>query len=212
MYANFRAVRSLVLKSLNEDRLAFAWDSFCSSGRAATPEEYAAYELSFPGYFLAALRSKVSPGAEVGIDFGCPLVRLFRDDQMSWDLSDPIRESYFVNLSLGDSGGKVHVSLRGGITEEDRLRAFVQALAIKRAAEGHLASRRARRQKLDRDTVGDVLTEARSICEAAGDQKSSPWAKFHRQLKKAGWDVDRWYIRDQNWRADLCDQLQSQVS
>ena len=154
MFANFRAVRALELNTMNEESMRFAWRAFSRRSKVATPAEYAMYELSFPAYFVDSLKDGwLSQGkVKVDVDFGCPLTDLFDggDHSMSWDLSDPINENFFINVSLTETGARIHVSLRGGLSEEDRLRAFIQAESIKE----QLSSRQ---QKLDKEVCGGQL-------------------------------------------------------
>jgi len=96
------------------------------------------------------------------------------------------------------------VSLRGGLTEEDRLRAFVHAQAIKHTAFEYLKEKR---RKLDKEGISDIVAEANKFYEEDGTHKTSAWSRFFRQIKKAGWDVSKVYIRDQGYRADICDQV-----
>jgi len=102
MYSNFKAVRSLVLNTLNEDRLEYVWDRFTSGrspGKVPTPEEYAEYELSFPRYFVDTIKNTWGK-IRIEIVVGCPFTCLFDDDD-NWDhtVVDPINETFFINLS-----------------------------------------------------------------------------------------------------------------
>ena len=122
---------------------------------------------------------------------------------MSWDLSDPMSETFFIKVGVSGRGvTRSCVSLRGGLSEEDRLRAYVQALAIERAALSWDS-----RRKMDREAVADVIDQASGIWEGDEKHKTSAWTRFSRQLKRAGWDTTKAYLRDEGYRADICAKL-----
>ena len=140
MWANYRAVRSLVLRSLNEDRLEYLWESFCErqgKGTCPGPRDYASEELKISApslrLFRGGLQRMLGLGTRVEINFGCPLTRLFGDaedgaggEAMAFDFTDPASETYFINLKAVKAGRSVNlieinVSLLGGLSDQDRV-------------------------------------------------------------------------------------------
>jgi hypothetical protein len=219
MYFNFRAVKTLALDTLNDDRLAYAFDRFHNKQTFPTPSQYAEYELSLASLFDWVRGRRwwfISKKISFDIALGHPLDKM--NDAVvgdySWSpyVSDG-NENYYIHLRPAYCRrskrvrGQIRVCLRGGISSQDRLGAYVHALCVKRLAEESIETALYnattdlnRQKKLDREELEDLM------CRVHGEAEEYAYSSFFSKLKRSGWNAKRVYLKDQEFRYDLdCD-------
>ena len=59
---------------------------------------------------------------------------------------------------------------------------------------------------MDKETVLAIMDEAKAACDphTGAFHSTQGWMRFSRQVGKSGWDAGKVYIRDQDYRCDVC--------
>ena len=82
------------------------------------------------------------------------------------------------------------------LSSEDRLRAYVHAMCLKRLAVESIEEALYNRQKLDREKLSDLTKEVLIKAKEYG------YSSFFSKLKRSSWNIKRVYLKDQEFRYD----------
>lgn len=188
---NYYGVRGLVLRSLNRQRLAIAWQMYDNSAalNAPNPSEVAHLERIFD--FSDAIydvhsgsplgRSSIGSSFSQKVQGPCPpaVFDLFTNDRyVIW--FDP---SYLFlagkdDIVLVGPITRLHIFLKDGYTTEDQLRAWIQAVQVCKLVMF------ARRQKIP------AKISALSALKTAHDRVSTQYQDFMKKMRVVGWNTD----------------------
>ncbi|KAH9533417.1 hypothetical protein CY35_18G051500 [Sphagnum magellanicum] len=181
MYANYRAVKSLCLTSLNAERTSILLRAFVSGGKVPNPRQVASQEHVLPQF--STFPWLKGPRLQITLNFGAQISALKLAN--GWgsfpDLLGQFgKEQYLVTCE----GQKIHVVLHKQATTQDCVRAYVHALYLSQL----LASR----------STTDVT---------AAEAESLSWMKQHfpaflASLESSGWATDRILVLTKEWRAE----------
>ncbi|CAM6093199.1 unnamed protein product [Calypogeia fissa] len=192
MYANYRAVRSLCLTSLNPERTEILLRSHLRQETVdlPTPKEMSVKERVLPQLPGQRLFAMWRPGICWRISFGSRISSL--RPRGGWESFTRIlihqygRQEYMVSVE----DGVIHVILNSRASVQDCLRAYVHALRLKEILE--------RSQTGSADTTG-----AERDCLA---WMESSYSRFLNLLQQSGWVNNRIHISASEWRADWPEQ------
>ncbi|KAL3701917.1 hypothetical protein R1sor_019939 [Riccia sorocarpa] len=188
MYANYRAVRSLSLTSLNPNRTQLLLEAFTSSGKVLSPSEVASVENVLPqisGLSPFKLFRRSTPWT---ICFGSRISSL--NPHTEWEpfirmlIQRYGKERYMVAIK----GNTVHIILHQNSSSMDCLRAFVHALYLRKVLERNQTT-----------GSGGSTDSAEIECLT---WMNSTYDRFENLLRASGWAINRIYISAGEWRAD----------
>lgn len=190
MYANYRAVRSLCLTSLNPERTALLLRKFLVEQRVPPPSKLSPAEQVLPLPELPAWgRALWRGGGATSLTGSVVLGARLSSLQLPGGWMDLVRiKQRYRGLRYWPvcQGDRIHVIVHTSATPADLLQAYVHALALAQAlAEGA--------EELS-DTDAAELAALRWLQEN--------FASFRREMKKAGWAVDRVLLSPGIWQAD----------
>ncbi|KAF9486159.1 DUF647-domain-containing protein [Pholiota conissans] len=141
---NYFGVRGLVLRSLNRQRLGITWISYQKSrgSTAPTPSQTAALEriFEYPGTIRDPLTGQIQGYCTIGSSFSSILRRpvpsglidIFREERyIIWFDHSCLRLAMNASTSPNLHGLKrVHIALKEGYTNDDLVKAWIQAVEI----------------------------------------------------------------------------------
>lgn len=186
VYANIRAMRSLVLSSLNPSRLQLLVDTFYSQGNLMSPANMAQVEPLAPPPVQKLLAQAAGQGPSVVM--GASLLHLAAMSRMSTQALCQTASDQPYILSFCQE--QVHVVLSRDISPRDSIKAFVHAQILCR----RLCS----------------CSSSEQMHEAEHDAKlwiQSNWEKFLELLKAGGWDLTKVSLAQSNssavWGSNL---------
>ncbi|KAG0586790.1 hypothetical protein KC19_2G117400 [Ceratodon purpureus] len=182
MYANYRAVRSLCLTSLNGERASILLRAFKEGRRVPTPREVAGQEHLLPQIpRLPWQKQRVGDAwLPKSIRFGAPISSLKLAD--GWKSFPSLVERYSKDPYLVvPEGENVHVVLHKVATPQDFLRAYVHALCLA-------------------DLQARAPTDQSEELTISWMQKN--YTAFLDSLGKSGWATDRILVVSSEWRAE----------
>lgn len=187
MYANYRAVRSLCLTSLNPERAALLLRSFLLEQRVPPPAELSPLEQVLPlpprpAWGRALWGS--APPLTASVVLGARLSSL----QLSGGWGDLLRiRQRYRSLKYWPvcQGGRVHVIVHQAATSADLLQAYIHALVLAQALS---------------EREGTAGTDAAELAAQQWLREHLPG--FLLEMKKAGWAVERVLLSPGVWQAD----------
>lgn len=182
MYANYRAVRSLCLTSLNAERTSILLRAFKEGRKVPTPREVADHEHLLPQIPRLPWQKPRAGDAWLpkSVLFGVPISSLKLND--GWSSFPSLVERYSTDPYLVVlDGANVHVVLHKVATPQDFLRAYVHALC--------LADLQAR-------------SPSNQSEEIAITWMKKNYAPFLNSLEASGWTTDRILVVSSEWRAE----------
>ncbi|XP_024400463.1 protein root UVB sensitive 3 isoform X3 [Physcomitrium patens] len=182
MYANYRAVRSLCLTSLNAERTSIVLSAFKEGRKVPTPREVADQEHLLPRIPRLPWQKQRAGDAWLpkSIRFGVQISSLKLDDGWKSFLSLVERYSRDPYLMV-PKGAIVHVVLHKLATPQDFLHGYVHALCL---ADLQLRS------------------PADQSEELAISWMKNNYTAFLDSLGKSGWATDRILVETGEWRAE----------
>ncbi|KAH8933770.1 hypothetical protein BDL97_18G047500 [Sphagnum fallax] len=181
MYANYRAVKSLCLTSLNAERTSILLQAFVSGGKVPNPRQVASQEHVLPQF--STFPWLKGPRLQITLNFGAQISALKLAN--GWgsfpDLLGQFgKEQYLVTCE----GQKIHVVLHKQATTQDCVRAYVHALYL-----------------------SELLGSRSTTDVTAAEAESLSWMKQHfpaflASLESSGWATDRILVLTKEWRAE----------
>ncbi|KAG6547664.1 hypothetical protein Mapa_011113 [Marchantia paleacea] len=188
MYANYRAVRSLCLTSLNSNRTWLLLEGFTSREKVPTPQELSSMEnvLPHPSSLLPFKLSRSQ--TRWSISFGSRISSI--KPHAGWEsLSRMLiqrygRDTYMVAIE----GTTIHIILHQNATGEDSLRGYVHALYLRAVLERS-------------ENVGFVGSTDAAEIESL-NWMTTTYKLFLKLVQTSGWVTNRVYISAGEWRAD----------
>ncbi|XP_062841028.1 RUS1 family protein C16orf58 homolog [Trichomycterus rosablanca] len=179
LFANYRAVRSVVMETLNEARLSILLRQYLRDGRILTPSEANRREPVFP-----ELRQKVQ------IRLGVRLGDIIKDAR---ELQQTLRSSTGSYL-LGIQDGSVGVCLGVDTSVRDEIMAVCQAVCVSTALDSSPKHGALRRLSEITDS-GELISESHKLMEQI-------FPPFITGLEEAKWRTDRTLLDWNEWRAE----------
>ncbi|XP_076852171.1 RUS family member 1 [Brachyhypopomus gauderio] len=179
LFANYKAVRSVVMETLNEARLSIVLHQYLLDGRILSPAEANQKEPVF-------LEFKRKVPIKLGVRLG-ELVRDFRELQLA------LRNTTQAYL-IGIQNGSVCVCLGSDTSVHDEIRAACQAVCL--GAVLHLSPQGGALAQLSKTmNCWELVAESYKLT----DQIFQP---FLTGLDQAGWQTDRTLLDWNEWRVD----------
>ncbi|KAL2650196.1 hypothetical protein R1flu_018324 [Riccia fluitans] len=188
MYANYRAVRSLCLTSLNRNRAELLLEAFTSSGKVLSPSEVASRENVLPQISRLSPLRLLRRSSCWTVYFGSRISSL--KPHAGWDsFIRMLIQRYGKDTYLVAAEGRtIHIILHQNSSNIDCLRAYVHALYLRKVLE--------RNQKTG---GGGSVDSAEIECLT---WMNSTYDRFENLLQASGWAINRIYISAGEWRAD----------
>ncbi|KAM7371909.1 hypothetical protein PAMP_009110 [Pampus punctatissimus] len=177
LFANYKAVRSVVMETLNEARLAIVLQQYLSDRQILSPREANLEEPVFWEYRKA-----------VPIKLG---VRLQEVIQSPEELNLALKKNNMPYL-LGVRNGCICVCLGADASVQDEIRAMCQAVWL-RCMLSPAASRESPKQNQGH---WEMVHESHKIMETIFNQ-------FLKGVEAAGWDIKRTLLDWDEWRVEL---------
>lgn len=174
LVSNFRAVRAVVMETLNEARLEEVWRSFVERGEILTPREANAREPVFNWF-----------GETVPIRLGVRLQEIVHSPE---DVRRAVTAAEEKNFLLGVADGCVLVSLSLSASVRDELKAVCQALSLRTLLTEKNASKQQRHW--------DLVDESQDLVEKHFDS-------FMKLLDGSEWETQRNLLDWDEWRIEL---------
>ncbi|KAM7386971.1 hypothetical protein PAMA_009553 [Pampus argenteus] len=176
LFANYKAVRSVVMETLNEARLAIVLQQYLSDRRILSPREANLEEPVFWEFRKA-----------VPIKLG---VRLQEVIQSPEELNLALKKNNMPYL-LGVRNGCIRVCLGADASVQDEIRAMCQAVWLRRMLSP-AASRESSKQNQGH---WEMVHESHKIMETIFNQ-------FLKGVEAAGWDIKRTLLNWDEWRVE----------
>ncbi|XP_044187969.1 RUS1 family protein C16orf58 homolog isoform X1 [Thunnus albacares] len=176
LFANYKAVRSVVMETLNEARLAIVLQQYLSDRRILSPQEA---NLKEP-VFLEFRKT-------VPIKLG---VRLQEVVQSPEELNLALKDNNMPYL-LGVRNGSVCVCLGPDASVRDEIRAMCQAVWLR----SMLSSATSREPPTQKQGHWEMVHESHKMMETI-------FSQFLKGVEAAGWDVNRTLLDWDEWRVE----------
>ncbi|XP_050237591.1 protein root UVB sensitive 3 [Mercurialis annua] len=176
MYANYRAVRCLVLTSLNMQRSSMLLQHFMKTGQVLSPEQVSGMEHILPRW-TTFWRSTNFKLLHTRIHLGVRVSSL--DDQEMMELLHSARSHRKAKYLLVERKGIVSILMHTNSTSSDVLQSFFHALAIANLMEEN----------------GPVYLESQSWMD-------KHYGVFLQKLNSSGWKTERLLSQSIIWRAN----------
>ncbi|XP_043955750.1 RUS1 family protein C16orf58 homolog [Gambusia affinis] len=174
LFANYKAVRSVVMETFNEARLSIVMQQYLKDGRILSPSEANQREPVFLQF------GKTTP-----IKLG---VRLQDVAQSSEELNLALKENNMPFL-LGIRNGCICVCLGTDASVRDEIRAMCQAACVSNILSCPTAL------KPTRQNLWEIVHESQKQMEAH-------FSPFLKGVKAAGWDTERTLLDWDEWRVE----------
>eukprot|EP00897_Mesotaenium_endlicherianum_P007224 jgi/Mesen1/652/ME000109S10865 len=183
MYANYRAVRSLCLSSVNGERLALLLRHFQSHGSVLSSRQVSPLERVLP--LPSWLHTTEGGPSSSSIVFGARLASLQLAE--GWQGLARLKQRCGAEkYMLVPRGQAVHVVLHRYATSADMLHAYCHALLVAEALRG----------------TGGQLGGPDAAELAAKEWLTNRYPDFLGKLAQAGWETGRVLLAPGDWRAD----------
>lgn len=174
LVSNFRAVRAVVMETLNEARLDIVWRSFLSSGEILTPRDANATEPVFNWF-----------GGSTPIRLGVRLQELVHSAE---DLRRATGAAEKQRYVIGVCNGRVVVSLLTSAAVKDEFRAMCHALSLRNLLKETHTSKHHRHW--------DLVDQSQDLVEKHFDS-------FMKLLDGSEWETERNLLDWDEWRIEL---------
>ncbi|KAJ7548234.1 hypothetical protein O6H91_07G003500 [Diphasiastrum complanatum] len=192
MYANYRAVRSLCLNSLNAERLLIVLNAHLKTHKVVDPMKVATKEQLLPHILAPLSMRRGTKNTEKAIVFGARISSLQLENGLE-NLLPIVLKKYQRELYLLIFQRKtIQVLLHKNSTPDDHLRAYTHAVLL-----GNSEFRSG--SKFNSPSVEDLENECLSWM-------AEHYSSFISQLKLSGWATDRICVPSTTWRATWVDE------
>lgn len=186
IYANYRAVRALVLETLNESRLQLVLKHFLQRGEVLEPASANQMEPLWTGFWPS-----------LSLSLGVPLHHLVSSVSELKQLVEGHQEPYL--LCWNQSQNQVQVALSQVAGPETVLRAATHGLILGALQEdgplpGELAELRDRVQAGPKNKSWILVRETHQVLDTL-------FPKFLKGLQAAGWKTEKHHLEVDEWRA-----------
>lgn len=174
LFANYKAVRSVIMETFNEARLAIVLEQYLRDSRVLTPQEANKREPVF-------IEFRKSSQIKLG-------VRLQDIVQSPDELDLALKQSDMPYL-LGVKNGCVYVCLAPEVPVHDEIRAMCQAIWL----SSKLSTQTSRDQQ--RKGHWEMVQESHKLMDTV-------FSPFLKGVEAAGWDVKRTLLDWDEWRVE----------
>ncbi|NP_001030594.1 RUS family member 1 [Rattus norvegicus] len=186
IYANYRAVRALVLETLNESRLQLVLKHFLQRGEVLEPASANQMEPLWTGFWPS-----------LSLSLGVPLHHLVSSVSELKQLVEGHQEPYL--LCWNQSQNQVQVALSQVAGPETVLRAATHGLILGALQEdgplpGELAELRDMVQAGPKNESWILVRETHQVLDTL-------FPKFLKGLQAAGWKTEKHHLEVDEWRA-----------
>ncbi|XP_025271751.3 RUS family member 1 isoform X1 [Canis lupus dingo] len=186
IYANYRAVRALVLETLNEDRLRLVLKHFLQRGEVLDPTSANQMEPLWTGFWPS-----------LSLSLGVPLHRLISSVFELQQLVEGHQEPYLLHWDKSKSQVQVVLSQKAG--PETILRAATHGLVLE-ALQGDGPLPRELEELRNRVLAG-ADKESWVIIKETHQVLDKLFPKFLKGLQDAGWKTEKHQLEVDEWRA-----------
>ncbi|CAH2037858.1 unnamed protein product [Thlaspi arvense] len=178
MYANYRAVRCLVLNSLNFERSSILLTEFLQTGQVISPEQVSSMEGVLP-LWATSLRSTNSNTLHKRVHLGVRVSSLPRPDMMQ--LLNGVGASSHKNAKylLAHRKGNVSVILHKDSEASDVLKSYIHAIVLAR-----------------------LMEETAAFYPEGEAWMDKHYDEFLNKLRSGGWKTERLLAPSITWRAN----------
>eukprot|EP00271_Cylindrocystis_brebissonii_P007719 TRINITY_DN21357_c0_g1_i1.p1 TRINITY_DN21357_c0_g1~~TRINITY_DN21357_c0_g1_i1.p1 ORF type:complete len:265 (+),score=43.25 TRINITY_DN21357_c0_g1_i1:65-796(+) len=206
VFANFRAMRSLCLTSLNLERASILLDHFVRERKALSPQQVPMLERAlplpqFPAWLLPVLPPRFTATQRFQIHFGAQLSALHRRE--GWARLENLRMLYKAeHYLLVPSPTVIAVVLHRHVTRAEQLQACVHALVLAR----HLAELPAGRAIVGVDSGRWQAEVVRPAESKAAAWMASSYSVFLQEVAVSGWSLEQVLLSPGEWRAEWAEE------
>ncbi|KAH7660676.1 Root UVB sensitive family protein [Dioscorea alata] len=176
MYANYKAVRCLSLKTLNNERSSLLLQCFMETGQVLSPQQVSSMEHVFPAW-LWSWSSSCTATLYRHITLGVKVSSLKHSDAMELAGSASLHYKK-VNYLLLERDGHIQVIIHKQSTPQDILQSFIHALVILK-----------------------LLDKAKAVHIESRQWMDDNYTVFLAKLRSAGWSTERLLSHSIVWRA-----------
>ncbi|WCJ22113.1 hypothetical protein M5689_004215 [Euphorbia peplus] len=176
MYANYRAVRCLVLTSLNMQRSSILLQHFMEKGQVLSPEQVSKMEHILPRWITFWCSGTVKL-LHTHICLGARISSL--DHQEMMELLHSVRSHKKAKYLLAENKGIVSVIMHKNSTSSDILQSFIHALVM-----------------------ANIMEESKSVYLDSQLWMDKHYEVFLQKLSSSGWKTQRLLSQSIVWRAN----------
>ncbi|XP_069860164.1 RUS family member 1-like [Dipodomys merriami] len=196
IYANYRAVRALVMETLNENRLRLVLKHFLQKGEILDPASANQMEPLWTGF-----------GPSLSLSLGVPLHCLVSSVSELQQLVEGHQEPYLLRWT--PSRHQVQVVLSQMAGPETVLRAATHGLVLGALQEdgplpGELEELRSQVQAGPEKDGGAIVRETYQVLDKL-------FPEFLKGLQAAGWKTEKHHLEVDEWRATWLPSLEKKV-